>query len=143
MDVRTAVGSMGGLPLFLADDVSCWRGTTGSTSGCAGELETGRCIPCVVGGDAGVRVLGSPGIGGPPVLGVRARSSADGVIIIVWSVAMSCAGALFCGNGLFLLPPGSVGGVAGGLAFDALDRASPQRGQYTARGASAVLHWGQ
>jgi len=143
VDVRTAACSAGGSPLFLAGDVSCWRGAAGSTNGCIGELETERCIPCEVGGDIGIRELGSPGIGGPPVIGARAKSSAGGVIIIVCSVEMSCAGALFCGNGLLLLPPGSVGDVAGGLAFDALDRASPQRGQYAASGASAVLHRGQ
>jgi hypothetical protein len=146
VDMRTAAGSAVGSPLFLAGDVSCWRGTAGSTNGCIGELETERCISCEVGGaagDTGVRELGSPGIGGPPVIGARAKSSAGGVIIIVFSVEISCAGALFCGNGFLLLPPGSVGGMVGGLAFDVLDRASPQRGQYAAFGASAVLHRGQ
>jgi len=146
VDVCTAAGSAGGSPLFLAGDVSCWRDTAGSTNGCIGELETERCIPCEVGGaagDTGVREPDSPGIGGPPVIGARAKSSAGGVIIIVCSVEILCAGALFCGNGLLLLPPGSAGGVTGGLDFDVLDRASPQRGQYAARGASAVLHRGQ
>lgn len=146
VDVRTTAGSAGGPPLFLSGGVYCWRGAAGSTNGCIGELETGRCIPCEVGeaaGDAGVRELGSLGIGGPPVIGARAKGSAGGVIIIVCSVEISCAGVLFCGNGLLLLPLGSVGGVAGGLAFAVLDRASPQRGQYTACGASAVLQRGQ
>lgn len=144
MDVRTTAGTAGGYPLFPLGGVPCWRGAAGSTNG--GELETERCIPCEAGGaagDTGVRVLGSPDIGGLPVVGARAKSSAGGVIIIVWSVEISCAGALFCGNGLLLLPPDSVGGVAGGLAFDVLDKASPQRGQYAACGASAVLHRGQ
>ena len=146
VDVRTAADSEGGPPLFLAGDVSCWRGAAGRTNGCIGELETERCIPCEVGGaagDTGGREPGSPGIGGPPDIGARAKSSAGGVIIIVCSAEISCAGALFCGNGLLPLPPGSGGGVAGGLAFNVLDRASPQRGQYTACGASAVLHRGQ
>src|SRR5260370_37731435 len=98
VDMRTAAGSAVGSPLFLAGDVSCWRGTAGSTNGCIGELETERCISCQVGGaagDTGVRELGSPGIGGPPVIGARAQSSSGGVIIIV------CSGRILCGGGPF------------------------------------------
>lgn len=75
VDVRTTAGCAGVCPLFFPGEVFCWRGVPGSTNGCLGKPETECCIPCEVGGaagDAGVRGTNSPGIAGPPVIGVRA-----------------------------------------------------------------------
>ena len=72
-------------------------------AGCVGT----RGLFCDAGGDGNVGGLAS-GNDGVPVIGACDEFCAFGMIIIVCSIEMSCTGALFCADGLLLLPSGSV-----------------------------------